>query len=100
MDYNKNIRELNSLMELVREAQEWGYDIHIYDMNEFDEMIGIYYFSPWEVAEALHGGDFNPYHEYFEFDTYGHIYSYDDYGMLDYLRGIKDELKEFIESEA
>lgn len=98
--HNKEMKELEDLMDLVREAQEWGYEIHIYEMDDFDTMMDLDNNSAWEVACALHNGDFNPYHEYFEIDSYGHLYSYDEYGMLDHLRYLKDELKEFIESEA
>lgn len=100
MDYNEKMRELNSLMELVREAQEWGYDIYIYEMNEFDDVPQLTGYDSWDIARSIHHGDFNPYHEYFEIDVYGHFYSYSEWEMLERLKDIKDELTEFIQSEA
>ena len=51
------------------------YDDRIYDMEEFDEMISG--MSPWNIATKIFYGDFNPYHNYFKFDGYSNLQSFD-----------------------
>lgn len=87
---------LDELMNLLIEAQAYGYDEYIYDMNEFNEQVGYFYDDSWEIARAIHHGDFNPHHDYFEIDVYGQLYSYYDYEMIERLESIEEELKDFI----
>lgn len=54
-----------------------------YNMDELDELTcGM---SHWEVARAIHFGDFNPMHDYFKFDAYGNLESTDYPDYSDYL---------------
>ena len=50
-------------------------DDRIYDMEEFDEiMSGL---SPWDVATKIFYGDFRPNDNYFRFDGYANLESFD-----------------------
>lgn len=89
---------IENLLELFREAQSNGYiDTDIYYMDEFEDIQQLTGYNTWEVARSIHHGDFNPYHNYFKVDVYGHFYSYSDMEVLEDLEGIEDELKEFLE---
>lgn len=61
-----------------------------YDMREFDELWGK---TPLEIANMLNNGDFNTYHDYWRFDSYGNLEStdYPDLGDVD-IDDIIDEL--------
>lgn len=87
---------LDELMNLLIEAQSYGYDEYIYDMDEFNEQVGLFYDNSWDIVRAIHHGDFNPHHDYFEIDVYGQLYSYYDYEMIERLESIEEELKDFI----
>lgn len=52
-----------------------NYDDKIYLMNEFDERMES--FTPWEVARLCFDGDFRPCDNYFYFNGYGNIMSFD-----------------------
>lgn len=87
---------LDGLMNLLIEAQAYGYDEYIYDMDEFNEQVGYFYNDSWDIVRAIHHGDFMPYHNYFEVNVYGQLYSYSDSEMIERLEGIEEELKDFI----
>lgn len=93
---------IENLLELFREAQSHGYnDYDIYYMDEFDDIQQLTGYDTWEIARSIHHGNFNPYHQYFEIDVYGHFYSYSDMELLEQLEEQEDELKEFLkETEA
>lgn len=89
---------IENLLELFREAQSNGYiDDNIYYMDDFEDIQELTGYDTWEVARSIHHGDFNPYHQYFEIDVYGHFYSYNEMELLKRLEGLEDELKEFLE---
>lgn len=51
-------------------------DDYIYDMDEFDEIMGNV--TPWEVARAcFYGHEFCPAHDYFRFNGYANLESFD-----------------------
>lgn len=51
------------------------YDDRIYDIDEFDEiMSGM---SPWDIAAKVFYGDFRPNDNYFKFDGYANLQSFD-----------------------
>ena len=56
---------------------EYGcYDDEIFEMQEFDELMSGE--TPSEIAGRIfYGGGFNPNHDYFAFDGYGNIVSFD-----------------------
>lgn len=87
---------LDELMNLLIEAQAYGYDEYIYDMDKFNEQVGYFYNDSWDIVRAIHHGDFMPYHNYFEVDVYGQLYSYSDSEMIERLESIEEELKDFI----
>ena len=50
-------------------------DDTVYSMNDFDEIMEG--FKPWEVARAAFYGDFRPCDDYFRFNGYGNLVSFD-----------------------
>ena len=51
-------------------------DDYIYNMGEFDEIMNCY--TPWEVARAcFYGHEFCPAHDYFRFNGYANLESFD-----------------------
>lgn len=51
-------------------------DDYIYDMSEFDEIMGN--MSPWEIARCCYyGHEFCPAHDYFRFNGYANLESFD-----------------------
>lgn len=51
-------------------------DNYIYHMEDFDEIMGNE--SPWEVARCCYyGREFCPAHDYFRFNGYGNLESFD-----------------------
>lgn len=54
-------------------------DDYIYRMEEFDEIMQNY--TPWELARCCYfGKEFNPCHEYFQFNGYANLESADYIG--------------------
>ena len=90
------------LLEMVQEVN--GYNgaleyLEFFDMECFNElMCGSY---PDELARRIFHGDFNPNHEYFEFNGYGNLVSLSDYELerelLDYEEEIRSTYKELFE---
>lgn len=52
-------------------------DDRLYDMNDFDEIMNGT--SLHTLARQIYFGDFNPMHDYFMFDGYGNLQSYEFY---------------------
>lgn len=51
-------------------------DDYIYEMGEFDEIMGS--MEPWEIARAcFYGHEFCPAHDYFRFNGYANLESFD-----------------------
>ena len=51
-------------------------DDYIYSMGEFDEIM--YGYTPWEVARScFYGHEFCPAHDYFRFNGYANLESFD-----------------------
>ena len=75
---NKVLEIVNSdmLMEMVQEVNSWDGSLeHLeyMDMENFDDYLDG--FSPSEVANRIHYGEFNPNDEYFKFDAYANLVS-------------------------
>jgi hypothetical protein len=51
----------------------------IYSVDVFEEVFQGS--TPWEIANRVHFGDFNPFYEYFKFDGYGNIKSIPEHGL-------------------
>lgn len=49
-------------------------DDYIYSMEEFDNMNNV--FAPWEVARMAFFGDFRPCDDYFYYNGYGNLESF------------------------
>lgn len=58
-------------------CRECGYySDEIYSMDEFDEIMDGY--SPLDIVQKIYyGGGFNPNHDYFAFDGYANLVSFD-----------------------
>ena len=58
-------------------CEEAGYmDDYIYSMSDFDEIMGN--MTPWEVARAcFYGHEFCPSHDWFRFNGYANLESFD-----------------------
>lgn len=55
----------------------------IYPIDDFDEVCG--YMKPWEVARATFYGDFCPVRDYFRFNGYGNLESFEAYELKSYI---------------
>ena len=91
-----NISEEN-LADLVSECNGWnGSFEHLerFDMEYDLDMFADGNNAHW-LACRIHHGDFNPYHDYFNFDGYGNLQSFGEY---EYYEMIKDEKEEIIET--
>ena len=81
--YEKILETVNSMStpDIVRLHNNYCYaanyfDDEVYLMEEFDEIMGD--MKPWEVARAAYfGHDFNPARQYFTFNGYGNLESFD-----------------------
>ena len=90
------------LLEMVQEVNGYngGLDhLEFYDMDCFNEiMSGL---EPDELARRIFFGDFNPNHEYFEFNGYGNLESLSVYEveteLLDWETDIREAYKELFE---
>lgn len=76
----KSILKEKELDELVRIHNDYCdtskfYDNMVYLMDEFDDLFGNC--SPWELVRmAFYGHEFNPNHDYFTFNGYGNLESF------------------------
>lgn len=56
----------------------------IYSMDEFDELLSG--MKPWDVARAAYfGRDFNPTRDYWKFNAYGNLESFEGYELDRYI---------------
>lgn len=60
-----------------------NYDDLIYDMEEFDEIFQND--EPSYIANRIFYGDFNPNDEYFTFNGYGNLVSFDSFDILEHI---------------
>lgn len=70
-------------------------DDYIYSMGEFDELM--FNVEPWEVARACYYGDFCPAHDYFYYNGYGNLESFDYVGDNDPIS--IDDIAAYVDSE-
>lgn len=64
-------------------AEVNGWDSHIYTMDELNEEL--HGTSPDEVARLIFYGSFNPNHEYFVFNGYGNLESFNEWQVNEYV---------------
>lgn len=64
-----------------------NYDNEIFDMDSFDEIFDNY--TPTQMANSVHFGQYNPGHEYFTFNGYGNIETIPKYQLSDYIDGVE-----------
>lgn len=87
------------LMAMVQEVNSWDSSLDyldFIDMGLLDDYLGEY--TPTEIANKIHYGDFNPYHEYFRFDAYGNLESFQDWNVEEDLNWYKTDIVErFVE---
>lgn len=81
-EYNDKIEQIENILdkleldELVHCCSYLEDDNAIYPMDEFDELL--YGKEPWDIARAVHYGDFYPTDNYFKFNVYGNLESTDN----------------------
>lgn len=76
LDYFENNEdEFNELIEELDGYNGYLNDDRYYDMDEFDELHSGS--TPWEIARAIHFGNFNPCDNYFRYNAYGNLESND-----------------------
>lgn len=68
---------------------------HIYNMEEFDEIMGN--MEPRKIAIACFYGDFCPAHDYFYYNGYGNLESFDYVGDNDPIS--IDDIAAYVDSE-
>ena len=85
--------ETDVLMELVNEMNSWnGYNeyLQFYDMGEINEFY--YGVEPLEVLTRAYFGEFNPTDDYFNFNGYGNLVSYNTYEVECEIEDNRDEI--------
>lgn len=88
MDFDELIAVWNTYCDEVRNEE------NVYFMEEFNEMFdGV---KPWEIARSAFFGDFNPTHDYFTFNGYGNLVSF-DYFTDNNCPIIIDDIAEFVD---
>ena len=90
------------LLEMVQEVNSYNGNLdylEFYDMDCFNELM--HGLEPDELARRIFHGDFNPNHEYFEFNGYGNLESLSEFDvekeLLDYEEEIRSTYKELFE---
>lgn len=87
------------LMAMVSEVNSWDNSLeHLeyFSMDDFNDFMDG--FSPMDIANRIHFGDFNPNHEYFKFNAYANLESATDWMIEDELNWYKEDIvKRFIE---
>lgn len=81
------------LLQVVSDINSWNGQLDYLDfisMDFFDDyMEGN---SPSWIAERIYYGDFNPNDDYFMFNGYGNLESYDEYKAIEECKGYIDEI--------
>lgn len=72
-------------------------DDYIYTMDMFDEIMDGC--DPWEIARSAFYGDFRPCDDYFGFNGYGNLVSFDEYMIEKKIMEDKDFLEWYIKEE-
>lgn len=99
-EYIENADESDLLYEWNEYCMDHNYcDDMIYDMAEFNEMFSSY--EPEEIANRIHFGDYNPFHDYFTFNGYGNVQTLELYDVKNIVKNsdINDYLLEKYFSE-
>ena len=101
--YNKltKLLEEMSASELITIHNEYcdevnGWDNHIYEMDDLNDVLCDT--KPDEVARLIFYGDFNPNHEYFVFNGYGNLESFNEWQVNEYVF-ISDIVRHIIERD-
>ena len=94
------LEDTEQLIELVQTINSYNGSLEhleLYDMDMFDELMGAYSEKEgaWQLACRVVYGNFNPAHDYFGFDGYENLVSYNDY---EYQKMLKDCIDEIIEA--
>lgn len=80
--YNEKIEQIENIInnydfnKLSTCYLDANFDECFYSMEDFDELLSG--FKPWEIARAVHYGEFVPTEEYFRFNDYGNLESTDN----------------------
>ena len=91
-----NVQEMSQLVEEVNAYDGSLYDYEFIPMDEFNEYTQRY--EPYDLALKIHYGEFNPNEDYFAFDAYENLVSFDEYERVGYLRDNADEIYDRIEA--
>lgn len=71
------------------------YYLHVYNMEDFDEIIGLN-MTPTTLACKIFYGNFNINDDYFAFDNIENLVSYNEYELIDEWKTYSDEIAEAI----
>ena len=93
----------DKLLDVVQELNSWNGSLEHLQFYENDEYtINELFPNSYEMARSITYGDYNFNDDYFKFDGYGNIETYDQYEMVqehkDYIDDIVDSLKENYEN--
>ena len=91
-----HVEEMAQLVDEVNSYDGSLYDYEFIDMNEFNEYTQA--LEPYDLALKIHYGEFNPNDEYFAFDGYDNLVSFDTYERNGYLRDNAEEIYDRIEA--
>ena len=54
----------------------------IYRMDEFNDICNSFGYEPIDIANMIHHGEFNPWNEFFKFDPYQNLFSFNTVGAV------------------
>ncbi|WP_289122931.1 hypothetical protein [uncultured Megasphaera sp.] len=82
--------ELENLLQCMNFYDGSFEESTYYDMDSFDEFMSNY--TPSEIARMIHFGEFNPNDDYFRFDAYGNLESFDWQEISDEAESLESDI--------
>ena len=90
----------DKLQEVVQEINSWNGALDHLNFYENDEYtINELFSSPYEFAQSSSYGDYNINDDYFKFNGYGHIDSYDEYEIIQEMKDDIDNIVDVLKDE-
>ena len=91
-----NESDLVSLIQYMNSCDGSFEEVTYYPMESFDEVMSNG--TPSEIARMIWYGKFNPNDEYFRFDAYGNLESFDWYDVVAEAEDLKDDIIDHLAS--
>ena len=92
---NYLMENMEEVQGIVAELNSWDGSLEhldFLDMEELDTYLeGL---TPTEILNKMYYGDFNPNHEYFQFNGYENLVSFNDWDVEEYFKTYIDDIVE------